>query len=97
LNQHQLFGDKVTTTLAVLRPHEEIAMRTRKTKEVLVLLGVSYDMLFNRIRTGQIKPPGRDVSGHYAWSDKAIAAARRAVAIDRRSKAHRRQIAGGQS
>ena len=50
-----------------------------KTLAVARTLGVPYYALTFLIRAGKIKPPPKDTSGDYVWSDTDIASARRAL------------------
>jgi hypothetical protein len=57
---------------------------TRKTPVASQELGVTYHQLMGLIRFNKIKPPARDSSGDYAWSDEDLANARKALAAGRR-------------
>ena len=52
-------------------------------------LGVTYYRLIGLLRAGKMSSPQKDGSGDYLWSDKDLAAARKALSIDRRRKEHR--------
>jgi hypothetical protein len=62
-------------------------LKVKKSREVCQLLESSYSRLFAAIRDLKIPPPAlRDCSGDFLWSDQEIAAARQALATDRRRK-----------
>jgi hypothetical protein len=54
-------------------------MRTRKTPIAAIELNVTYHRLVNLLRFGKIKPPGRDTSGHFAWTDADMRRAKKAL------------------
>lgn len=59
-------------------------MATKKTREVLEMLGMPYTKLWSLIRCGHLAPPGKDASGDYAWTPADIQRAR--AAFDARRK-----------
>jgi hypothetical protein len=55
-----------------------------KTSEVITHLGTTHHKLWGLFRSNKIRPPGKDVSGDYVWSDEDVECARRALATDLR-------------
>jgi hypothetical protein len=64
-------------------------MTYRKTPIAARQLDTSYHQLFNLIRFNKIKPPERDTSGHYIWTDGDLARARQAIQESRTRKGAR--------
>ena len=56
----------------------------RKSPVAARELGITYHRLISLLRSEKILPPGKDSSGDYLWSDHDLAAAREALAVDRR-------------
>jgi hypothetical protein len=57
-----------------------------KTPQAAAVLGVSYISLTNAMQRGWVERPGRDSSGHLAWTPKDLAAARQALAARKKRK-----------
>jgi hypothetical protein len=55
-----------------------------KTRQLCESLDVSHDVIMNALRRRKIQPPAKDCSGDYIWGPEDIAAARAALAVDRR-------------
>ena len=62
-------------------------MSYRKTPVAARELGETYHRLMGLIRFNKIKPPERDSSGDYVWTDEDLARAREALQVGRRRKA----------
>jgi hypothetical protein len=61
-----------------------IATPTRKSPVVADELGVGYYVLLGLIRGKRIRPPAKDSSGDYVWTESDVEAARQALAARRR-------------
>jgi hypothetical protein len=61
-------------------------MTHRKSPAAAKELGISYYRLIGLLRSEKVKPPRKDSSGDYLWSDQDLAAARVALSVDRRRK-----------
>ena len=51
-----------------------------KTSQVLALVGITHDRLFNWIRRGRVNRPRKDASGDFTWTKGDVRALCRAVA-----------------
>jgi hypothetical protein len=58
-------------------------MGTRKTPAAADELGVPYTTLMSLLRYRKIKPPSKDSSGDFQWTDADIKRAREALAAKR--------------
>jgi hypothetical protein len=56
----------------------------RKSRDVADHLGISYYALFEMLRGQHLKPPEKDSSGDYVWTDADVERARQALVIRRR-------------
>jgi hypothetical protein len=65
-------------------------MPVKKTPVAALELDITQSHLHYLVRARKVKPPARDSSGDFLWSDADLEAARRALAIDRRRREHRR-------
>lgn len=54
-------------------------MTYRKSPVVAKELGISYFRLIGLLRSRKISPPEKDSSGHFAWNDSDLEAARKAI------------------
>jgi hypothetical protein len=61
-------------------------MRFRKTPVAARELGESYHTTINLVRFGKIRPPKRDSSSEFAWSDADLERARAALIKLRRPR-----------
>ena len=68
-------------------------MGHRSTTAAAALIGVPYFRITYLIRTGRIKPPARDDSGNYRWTDSDIEAARKI--LDSRRRPSPATVGGG--
>jgi len=64
-------------------------MATWKSSTVATTLGISYCRLFGLLRAKKVCAPTKDASGDYLWNEEDLAAARKALAQDRRRKEKR--------
>lgn len=51
----------------------------RKTSEVAKILDQPYYTIFNLVRGGHVRPPVKDGSGDYLWSEADIQQARQVI------------------
>jgi len=55
-----------------------------KTREVIQILGTTYNKLTTALCGGKLPPPRKDCSGDFDWTQKDIEALRKALSVDRR-------------
>jgi hypothetical protein len=55
-----------------------------KTAEVITHLETTHHKLWGLFRSNKIRPPAKDISGDYVWTDQDVENARRALATDLR-------------
>src|SRR4051812_2214969 len=68
--------------------------RYRKTPVAARELQVSYGQLMNLLRFNKMRPPERDSSGDYVWSESDLARARAALATVRKRRQAVAETAG---
>jgi hypothetical protein len=62
-------------------------MQPRKSPTAAAELGVSYYRLIGLLRARKLRPPAKDSSGDYVWTDADMDAARQALLATGRQKA----------
>jgi hypothetical protein len=70
----------------VIVARESLAMLFRKSTVAAHELGISYHRLISLLRSEKLSRPQKDSSGDYVWTEQDLAAARQALAVDRRRK-----------
>ena len=61
-------------------------MVARKSPIAAAELGITYYRLISLLRSKKLPPPQKDSSGDYLWVDADLAAARKALGVDHRSR-----------
>ena len=67
-----------------------MTMFIRKSPVAARELGISYSRLISLLRSERLRPPQKDSSGDYLWTEQDLAAAREALAAAARRKETRR-------
>jgi hypothetical protein len=62
-------------------------MLNRKTRDVAREIGVPYTLIYSRLRSGRLAPPGKDSAGDYVWTDADVERARKELADVARQRA----------